>query len=235
MSNLFVALDATWPAATTRRAGGWLIREGQGGGKRVSCATAVDDSAIDGIAAAETAQMALGQPLLFGLRDGQDALDQALAARGYDRIEPVELFSAPARQMAAEPPARLSSFPLWPPLAIARDVWTEGGNGAERQAVMDRAPGPKTAILGRTGDRAAGAVFVALHRDTAMIHALHVDAAARRQGLGRNLMRAAAAWAVGEGATTVALAVTRANHPATALYTALGMVIVGHYHYRIKG
>ncbi len=234
MSDLFAALDATWPAAGTRQAGGWLVREGRGGGKRVSSATVLDGSAAEGIALAEAAHAALGQPPLFCLRDGQEAPDRALAARGYRILDPVVLLSAPAARIASEPPAHLSTFPLWPPLAITRDIWTAGGNGAERQAVMARVAGPKTAILGRAGDRAAGAVFVAAHGDIAMIHALHVDDAARRQGLARNLMRAAAAWGLEQGAATLALAVTRANAPANTLYAALGMEPAGHYHYRAK-
>ncbi|TMV56955.1 GNAT family N-acetyltransferase, partial [Thioclava sp. BHET1] len=37
---IFAALDASWPAAALHHAGPWLIREGRGGGKRVSAATA---------------------------------------------------------------------------------------------------------------------------------------------------------------------------------------------------
>lgn len=234
MSDLYAALDATWPAASVSRAGGWHIREGQGGGKRVSCATAADGGAALGIDAAEAAMAALGQAHLFCLRDGEDGLDRALAARGYGLVDPVILYACPATRIASEPPAPLSAFPLWPPLAITRDIWSEGGVGSARQAIMDRVPGPKTSILGRTGDRAAGAVFVAVHGDLAMVHALHVDRAARRQGQARNLMRAAALWALDQGAETLALAVTRANEPANALYAALGMAAAGQYHYRAR-
>lgn len=234
MSDPFAALDATWPAASTRQTGGWLIREGRGGGKRVSSASALDDGAAAGIAAAEAAHQALGQPPLFCLRDGQEELDQALAARGYRVLDPVVLLAAPVAQIAAHPPAHLSSFPLWPPLAITRDIWVAGGNDAARQAVMDRVAGPKTSILGRAGDRAAGAVFVATEGDIAMVHALHVEPTARRQGLARDLMRAAAAWARDQGALTLALAVTRANGPANGLYAALGLMPAGYYHYRTK-
>lgn len=234
MTDLFDALDATWPAAGHRDVGGWRVREGQGAGKRVSCATVIGADAPAGIDAAEAAQASLGQPALFCLRAGQDAADQALAARGYVIIDPVVLLSAPIAGLAAEAPAHLSTFPLWPPLAITRDIWAEGGVGAERQAVMDRVTVPKTAILGRAGDRAAGAVFVAVDGPVAMVHALHVDPAVRRQGLARNLMRAAARWAEGNGATTLALAVTKANSAANALYACLGMVAAGHYHYRAR-
>ena len=149
MTDLFAVLDATWPAAAERLAGGWRIREGRGGGKRVSCATAVSDEAEAGIAAAEAAHAAMHQDPLFCLRDGQDDLDLALAGRGYRLIEPVVLYVSPAARIAAEAPARLSAFPLWPPLAITCDIWAEGGVTAARQAVMARAAGPRTSILGR--------------------------------------------------------------------------------------
>lgn len=234
MTGILAALDATWPAASQRVVGGWRVREGQGGGKRVSSATAEDPTAAGGIAQAEAAHAALGQEPLFCLRDGQEDLDRALVARGYRIVDPVVLLAAPLVAMAAEPPAHMTSFPLWPPLAITRDLWAEGGIGAARQAVMERVAVPKISILGRTGDRAAGAAFVALHDGIAVVHALHVDPAARRQGLARNLMRAAAAWALGQGGHTLALAVTKANAPALALYAALGMERVGQYHYRAR-
>jgi GNAT superfamily N-acetyltransferase len=47
-------------------------------------------------------------------------------------------------------------------------------------------------------------------------------------------MRAAARWAARQGAAELALLVTRKNVPANALYTSLGMSVVGSYHYRIK-
>ena len=207
---------------------------GRGGGKRVSSATADAATAVATIRQAEAQHAAFGQPLLFCIKDGQDAIDLALDARGYQLVDPVVLYAAPTADIGAQAPDRLSTFPLWPPLAIARDIWTAGGTGAQRLAVMDRVTGPRTAILGRAGDRAAGAVFVAIHDRTAMVHALHVEEPARRQGLGRNLMRAAARWAAAEGAETLALAVTCANGPANALYTAMGMALAGRYHYRAK-
>ena len=36
MIDAYAIIDATWPAAEYRRAGGFLIRDGQGGGSRVS-------------------------------------------------------------------------------------------------------------------------------------------------------------------------------------------------------
>ena len=39
-ATLQAAMDATWPAAAMHRAGPWMLRNGAGGGKRVSAATA---------------------------------------------------------------------------------------------------------------------------------------------------------------------------------------------------
>jgi GNAT superfamily N-acetyltransferase len=67
-----------------------------------------------------------------------------------------------------------------------------------------------------------------------MLHALEVVPALRRQGSAQNILRAAAAWAKGEGADRLSLVVTVANAPARALYAGMGMVEAGAYHYRQK-
>jgi GNAT superfamily N-acetyltransferase len=115
---------------------------------------------------------------------------------------------------------------------VARQLWEEGGIGPARVAVMDRVQVPKTAILGRAGDRAAGAAFVAVHGNVAMLHALEVAPALRRNGCGHNILRAAALWARDQGADTLALLVTERNIAARALYASLNMRAVGQYHYR---
>jgi GNAT superfamily N-acetyltransferase len=234
MTDLFQALDATWPAAARHQAGGWLVGEGRGGGKRVSSAIALSGDALSTIDLAEAAHAHLGQPPLFCLRPGQEALDNALAARGYAKIDPVVIYRCATDRIADAPPERLTTFPIWPPLAIMAELWEEEHIDAARLAVMDRVTGPRTAILGRMDDRAAGAAFVGIAGDVAMVHALHVDPAMRRKGLARNLMRAAGQWARAAGASHLALAVTEANTAANGLYRALGMERAAHYHYRAK-
>lgn len=234
MSDLFAAMEATWPAASHHQAGGWLVREGLGGGKRVSSATAAGPEAAQTIAAAIAAHQALGQRAIFSLRPEDGALDQALADHGFVLKDPVVIYEAPVAALAAEAPERLTTFAIWPPLAIMTEIWDEGQIDSARLAVMERAAVPKTTILGRIEDRAAGAAYVACHGDVAMVHALHVAPDMRRKGLARNLMRAAAGWAAAEGARRLAVAVTRDNHAANALYLAMGMREADHYHYRVK-
>ena len=214
--QLYATVEATWPAAARHRHGPWLLREGRGGGQRVSAATAEVPAADGDIALAEAAQADLGQPSLFMIRHGDSALDM------------------PVAQLAAPAPDPMTAFPLWPPLAIATGLWAEAGIGAGRLAVMDRVVGPKTCILGRANDRAAGVAFVACAGNQAMLHALEVTPGQRRQGSANNILRAAAGWAQDQGATTFSLVVTEANAAARALYASLGMHVGGQYHYRKK-
>jgi len=230
---LLAVMEATWPAASVQQVGPWLIRDGQGGGKRVSAATALPGWHPDDIAQAEAAMAALNQPALFLIRGGEEALDTALAARGYHIVDPVVAYAAPVAALA-QMPDHMATFPHWPPMAIAADLWAEGGIGPARLAVMQRAAEPKTVILGRAGDRASGAAFVAIHQGTAMLHALEVTPAQRRQGSAHNILRAAAVWAQENGAETLSLVVTTANAAARRLYASFGMQVVGNYHYRQK-
>lgn len=227
--------EATWPPAATHRHGPWLIREGQGGGQRVSATSAIGDWAEADIPTAENAMRALGQSPLFVLRPSDIALDQALAARGYAHHDPVVAYAAPVADLAATEPAFLTSFPHWPPLAVARQIWEQGGIGPARIAVMDRVAGPKTAILGRAGDRAAGIAFTAIHGNVAMLHALETAPDQRRKGCAHNILRAAAIWARNHGADTISLLVTERNAAARALYASLNFTVVGQYHYRKHG
>jgi GNAT superfamily N-acetyltransferase len=224
--------EATWPPARSFAHGPWLIREGRGGGQRVSAASATGDWTVDDIPAAEAAMRAIGQPPLFVLHPDDAALDRALADRGYQLHDPVVAYAAPVADLAATEPPFLTSFPHWPPLAVARQLWDQAGIGSARQAVMDRAQGAKTAILGRIGDRAAGVAFTAIHQDIAMLHALEVAPDQRRKGCAHNILRAAAIWARDHGAQTLSLLVTERNTAARALYASLNMQVVGQYHYR---
>ncbi|WP_376875509.1 GNAT family N-acetyltransferase [Albirhodobacter sp. R86504] len=229
-------LDVTWPAKSMSVAGGFTLREGGDGIQRISCATlngVFSDAEID---AAEQAQSQLGQPSLFMIRPyrGPDemALDVALKRKGYRINDPVTVYHAPvARLLSRVPP--VTAFAHWPPLQILREVWAANGVTPPRQAVMERTPVRKTAILGRLHDRAAGGAFVAIHQRTAMLHALITAPSFRRQGLARHVIAQAAHWASENGAEDFTLAVTRAN-PANSLYQSLGMREHCSYHYRLK-
>lgn len=224
-AQLYEVLDATWPPASQTRQGTIVVRDGAGGGKRVSSAyvpTETFDSAdIEGVN-------------LFQIREGQDELDTKLAERGFEIVDPTLIYtrSLDLSDLYDIPPT--TAFEIWPPLQLMRDIWSVGGIDAQRLAVMDRVEGPKTGLFGRINDHAGGAGFVAVHNGVAMLHALEVLSDARGHGLGRYMSQTAMNWGAENGAKLFALAVTDANDVAKKLYTSLGMSLSARYHYRIK-
>ncbi len=234
LQTLYQTIDATWPAAEFQTIGNWTIRKGAGGGQRVSSATALGPVNSNDIEVAEAALAALGQNALFMVRAGEEALDGLLADKGYRIKDPVNIYTCPIENLTRLAPARMAGFAIWPPLAIISEIWTDQGIGPERQAVMHRAQGPKTAILARQNDRVAGAAYVAVHNSVAMLHALEVVLDQRRQGVANNIMGVAAVWAQNNGATDFSVICVGENTGANALYASLNMENVGHYHYRIN-
>lgn len=232
LPDLHDAMEPTWPPAATQHLGPWLLRQGDGGGKRVSAASALAGVTSGDLAMAEAAMRAMGQEPLFVIRPADVALDAMLAAQGYRVVDPVMIYAAACAPLAVLHLPDLAAIAHWPPLEIARSLWAEGGIGPERVAVMERVALAKTVFLGRAADRSAGVGFVAAAGKVAFVHALEVRPALRRLGTGRHILIAAARWAMAQGAGQLALAVTVANGPARHLYATLGMVVEGQYHYR---
>lgn len=233
VQKLYSVIDGTWPSLAKRAVGPWTIRIDGKGGSRVSAASAEQPVTDTDIPHAEAAMRDAGQSKLFMIREGDAALDGLLAARGYQIKDPVNLYAAPVTDVASERPPAVKTFAVWPPLAVQTEIWAAGGIGQGRLDVMDRARHPKTTLLGRLNDRPAGTAFVGIAADCAMIHALEIAKEHRRQGLAKHLTRAAAFWAQDQGAEYLTLVTTQANAGANALYTSLGMTLVGQYHYRI--
>ncbi|MDH3264264.1 MAG: GNAT family N-acetyltransferase, partial [Paracoccaceae bacterium] len=140
-AELYAALEATWPPARSFRRGPWTLRDGQGGGKRVSAATAEGWVNAADIALMEAEEAAVGQPPLAMIREGDEALDALLATQGYEVVDPVVAYAAPVSRLAGTP-ATARAFPHWPPLAMTEEIWAEAGIGPGRLSVMDRAEGP---------------------------------------------------------------------------------------------
>ena len=231
--RLYSAANATWPAMSVRQHEGWDIRDGAGAGKRVSAATLALDGWTD-IAPAEQAMQALGQEMLFMIREGETELDMRLEVRGYKIIDPVIIYACKNALLAPKFLPTAQSYAIWEPLQVMREIWAMGGINAERIALMHRVKAPKTGLLARSADTPAGTAFVALNGDIAMIHAVEVLQSFRRTGVARKLMAQAAKWAQDNGATYMSLMTTAKNVAANELYQSMGMKPVGHYHYRKK-
>ena len=234
--DLARAFETTWPAAETADAGGFRVGRGQGAGGRVSSARALgpDWDEAD-ITAVEAIHHRWHQRNLFRLPDSDAALAGALTRHGYAPETPTAIMAAECALLAVAPVPQMTAFAIWPPLAIQGDIWSEGNIGTARQAVMPRVTLPKTSILGRHADRAVGAAFVAADGPVAMIHAIEIVPGFRRKGMATWLVRKAAEWAQAQGATRLALAVSRRNASARALYDRIGFAETGGYSYWARG
>ncbi len=235
MHEIAAAIRATWPPAETMPSGAFILARNDGGGSRVRAARLAEagDVAVDpdAIVQASAQMQALGQPALYMVLAGQDGLDRALEALGYEIKDPTLALQVDCATLSAAPPP-VTVFETWPPLAIQEEIWAEGGIGADRLAIMHRCDGPKISLFGRINDRPAGTAYVAIHNGLAMLHALEILPQARCKGLAAHMMRAAAHWAETQGAPRFSVLVTRGNMPARSLYASLGFEPVGHYHYR---
>nr|WP_172331924.1 GNAT family N-acetyltransferase [Mangrovicoccus sp. HB161399] len=229
------ALAATWPAAEEHAVGPFRLRRSPGGGQRVTAGRALPGA--EGLAEAlprAVAQMqAWGQAPVFQILPDTPGLDALLEGEGYAIKDPSILYAAPLAAFAGIDAPRLSAFAHWPPLAVQEEIWSLGGIGRDRLAVMSRTAGPHVSLLARDGDRPAGTAFAAVHGQVAMIHAIEIRPELRRRGNGARLMARAAEWAGEQGAAFLALAVTEGNAGARALYAGLGMEPVLRYHYRV--
>lgn len=228
---LAAAFEATWPAAEYADAGAFRVGRGLGGGGRVSSARATGDWADGDIDAAIAQHRAWNQRPLFRVADGDAALIEALERRGFRRDNPTAILRISVAALTDRNIPPVTTFTIWPPLAIQRDIWAAGNIGPARQAVMERVPEPRISILGRIEDRAAGAGFAAIHAGVAMLHAVETLPGLRRKGVAGWMMRSAAIWADANGADRLALAVSRANEGAVALYRNLGFREVAGYGY----
>lgn len=229
--QVFSALDTTWPAFASKEQDGWLLRDGAGGGKRVSAAsrTAADAE----ISIATDTMRAMGQTPLFQVRGEEPDLDAALETSGYAVFDPVWVYAARAADLIDGKSEQSRVYRGQFAVAAMQEIWAAGGIGPARLAVMERAAAPKSWLMTRIDDRPAGVAFISVEGDIAMIHAIEVADVYRRQGAARALMSGAATFAVENGAAWLALAVTKANVGANTLYQSLGMEVVAGYHYRI--
>lgn len=234
-NDLFKALEETWPPALVTQKGKYRVFSGEGGGKRVSATRVFEDLQEDETAEFEELLKNDADSQLFQLTPDQVIADKILQDRGYQIVDPTVLMSSSINDLHLPDVPPVTTFLGWPELQVQREVWAEGGIGSPRIAVMHRVHGPKITVLGRINDRVMGTCFAAISDGIAMVHALEIRDAARRQRLGTYMMAAASHWAAeSHGAAYLAIATTEANAAAQALYEKIGMHKTCRYHYRVR-
>lgn len=231
--RIMAAIRATWPPSALGTIGPFDLPAERAGTRRATSARLRPGAAAaaDDVAAVEAARPGT----VFGTIDGaEDALAALLRARGYAEGGISDLMAGPVAPLLGDLPP-VSGFAHWPPLAICGALWDAHGNDAVRRAPMHRAPGPRAALVLRHADRAAGALFCAVHDGLAVLHMVLTLPQFRRQGVGHVGLRHAAHWAAGAGATHLVLPVESSNAAAIALYRRAGLERRGGYRYWSKG
>ncbi len=227
---LFETIDTTWAPLAFHQYKGWLIREGAGGGQRVSAATALPDSQNPNIGSAADKMRSMGQNALFMVRNSDDDLDAKLAELGYKIVDPVTILITPTDNLLNTAPKQHHSVTaLKAPDTTAKAVWGNGGIDQPRLNVMARIKTAKTTISAGN----MGVAFAACHKGIAMVHAVEVSKNHRRKGVANALMLGAAHWAKQQECAWLAVLTVRANAPACALYDRLEMKEAAAYHYRL--
>jgi ribosomal protein S18 acetylase RimI-like enzyme len=239
-----------WPAPRNVYFGGWVFRLGGGYTKRANSANALGARhelraesvnawtparGFDEVRAQAERFYALnGQPAIFRLTPlaGPDA-DPALAAAGYERLDPSTVMTAPLDAAREEPCVRIE--------AGATPAWLNGiaaaqGVAPSHRLIHDRIvqaialPAAFAAVY--VGGQTAGFGLGVGERGAVGLFDIVVRPEFRGQGLGRALTRALMAWGREGGAETAYLQVNDANRVARALYENLGFRAAYSYHYR---
>lgn len=223
------AVRATWPPSRLDRIGPFDLPAERAGTRRATSARLREGAVADAESIARVEEARPGT--IFGTRDGaEDDLAALLSDRSYAESGGSTLMAGPLDALTGDLPP-VSGFAHWPPLAICGALWDAHVNDAPRRAPAWRAADPKAAILLRLDDRAAGALFVAIHDAIAVCHMVLTLPRFRRRGLGLIGMGHAARWGRENGARHVALPVEANNTAALALYSRAGLVRRGGYRY----
>ncbi len=222
---------------------GWLLRFSPGKAKRARCVQAVADGrlALDerlALCAAVFAEAGLPMVLRITPFSRPAGLDDALAARGYGRLDDTRVMVAPACPLAAEPLQAGHTLQRCSAAEFSEQVgaWRSSSAG-QRDAMAQRllqSPVPYQGWLLRRSDD--GAVLAcgqtATEADLVGLYDVFTDPAVRGQGWARRLCSQLLGQAHAAGARVAYLQVDADNAPARAIYQRLGFADAYAYHYR---
>jgi GNAT superfamily N-acetyltransferase len=232
---LELAANDAWPAPVQSRLGHWILRAADGWTGRANSALAVGDpdrtldAAIDAVEAWYTAQGR--RPLINAPMPLAAPVNAALDARGWTS-RPLTLV-----QTASIAPllATLAPRPDLPPAELAdvpSDDWyamVAEHKGTLPPAAVRILTGPPEVVFVHVRDASGALIAVARGAITGPqrwlgISLLQTAPAARRQGLGRHVLRGLAQWATQRDSTRAYLQVEERNAAAVTLYGSLGFV-----------
>ena len=226
-----------WPALAAENRLGWQCRSAAGYTQRANSCLPLHSPGENHearIVSVESYYAALGQPAVFKLPEQTqwEALDQALADRGYSVATPSRVMTKPVEGGGISPAFYSTE--------VFDQAWWAGYLAASglaqnfvpvAQALAARVNLP---VVGRVTFQGRDAAwgFASLVGNRAWVFDVVVDPAHRRQGLGRLLMTGLEAEVARRGISSLNLQVLMDNPAANTLYEGLGFAEAYHYHYR---
>src|SRR5271169_1793467 len=228
-----------WPALREVLLDGWVLRFSGGLTRRSNSANPLRPVSQVDLRACEALYRRLGLPTIFRVLSLMGPLvDERLAEVGYTAegescvlygpIEDIEAARDPDVGLLDEP------TPDWFGAMAALQNHSSEQTATHRRIVGQLAIPAAFAALSDEGGIVALA-YGALHNGLLCYESVITDRRRRRQGSGRRIVKALAAWAREQGAVGVCLEVEAHNAPARALYDAVGLKReLYRYHYRRK-
>ncbi|MFF5208123.1 GNAT family N-acetyltransferase [Streptosporangium sp. NPDC000396] len=232
-------VDQAWPAVQRVDAGGWTLRAAGGVTKRANSVLPLGEredmeAAID---EAERFYAARGLPCVFSMGMGATTgLDASLRVRGYRMVDPTLVMTAPlgpavpADGKAEEKEVTLTRAPSQAWL----DTWwsVDGRHGDDGLTTAARILTGVPGVYASLGRQAVGRGVV--QGEWFGIYCMAVMPHARRQGHGREILRALLSYAREQGTRQAYLVVVESNTEARSLYERQGFTVSARYHYRVR-
>lgn len=238
-----MVVDA-WPAAETQELDGWLLRASGGPSRRGNSVAALESGTEleleERITRAEVWYQERKQRCVFqvGPSAAPKELDQALAARGYDKVSDTMFMSASPRALRSDQVSLCSVRIAAQESDGFREV-TQAGRFADAYPNLR---GFITRLGSRVsfatayddaGEPVAACVGIA-SEDRLGIYNMLTLPRARRQGAAGSLLRALAKRAEADAVRELYLLVDADNIAARVLYASCGFQDVYGYHYRVR-
>jgi N-acetylglutamate synthase len=233
---------SAWPALQTELYDGWLLRFAEGYTKRANSVNPLYSGAIAigrKIDECERAYAAQGLPTVFKIlsREEHRSLDDALADRGYARLDETAVRVLDLADLGHEPlPEGIVSGSAFD------EPWIEGFCGCGEKGksigtirrILGNVVCEKVVVAKVLGGRVVGCGYGAVERGWAGVFDIVVERAARGRGFGEEIVRSILGKATAMGAERSYLQVVSGNVPAERLYSKLGFRELYRYWYRVK-
>lgn len=229
-----LAADA-WPATTSLRSHGWLLRHTPRVGRRRSNSALPPvrpefDGVIDEI---ESFYAGRDRPTLVQISPAElhTELDRRLAERGYESHAPTLVLAAEVDAVSDATPIDTTVHSRPPADWLA--LFHRGGYDKAADSILPRVAAPVGFVVAREGDSPVGIGMFAVAESWSGVFCMATAPAARRRGIATGVLRAGARWAAAQGARNLYLQVEKDNAAARAL--GLGSVLSHSYHFRRRG